>query len=89
MKIKEGLQIRNMAGENVLIMQGRIGADMTKVVSFNSSALWLWNHFQHKEFEEEDVILALINEYKIDREPAERDAQYWINQLHNCNAFEL
>jgi len=44
MRIKKGLKIRNIAGEKVLIMQGQVGVDMTKVISFNNTAEWLWNH---------------------------------------------
>ena len=38
MQIKEGLEIRNIAGEKVLIMQGRYGVDMTRIASFNPTA---------------------------------------------------
>ena len=42
-----------MAGEHVVIMQGRYGADMTRIISLNESALYLWNELQGKEFDTE------------------------------------
>ena len=88
MKIKEGLKIRDIAGEKVLIMQGRIGADMTKLVSFNASAEWLWNCLIEKEFTEEDVVGLLVEQYQIDKETAAKDARVWVEQLMSCKALE-
>ena len=41
MKIREEYKVREMAGEHVVIMQGRLGVDMTKIISLNESALYL------------------------------------------------
>ena len=43
MKIRDQYKVREIAGEHVVIMQGRYGADMTRVISLNESALFLWN----------------------------------------------
>jgi len=88
MKIKEGLEIRNIAGEKVLIMQGRFGVDMTKVVSFNTTAEWLWNSLCDKTFSPEDVARLLTDRFQVDNETAEADAKMWIERLMQCNAFE-
>ena len=89
MKIRKGLKIRNIAGEKVLIMQGRVGADMTKLVSFNPTAEWLWNSFTDKVFTEEDVVNLLMERYGIDSETAAKDAHLWIEQLVSCKALEI
>jgi hypothetical protein len=88
MQIKKGLEIRNIAGENVLIMQGRFGLDMTKVVSFNETAEWLWNTLYGRTFSPEDVIRLLTDRFEIDAETAEADAKKWMDQLLQCNALE-
>jgi len=88
MKIKEGLEIRNIAGEKVLIMQGRFGVDMTKVVSFNATAEWLWNTLHGQPFSLEDVTRLLIERFEVSPETAETDAKKWIEQLQQCNAIE-
>ena len=43
MKIKQEYKVREIAGENVVIMQGGKGADLTKIITLNESALLLWN----------------------------------------------
>ena len=88
MRIKEGLEIRNIAGEKVLIMQGRVGLDMTRVVSFNTTAEWLWNTLSGQTFSLEDVSRLLIERFQIDAETADADAKKWIDQLIQYKAVE-
>ena len=84
MKIKAEYKVRSMAGENVVIMQGTAGSDMTRIISLNASSLLLWNELQGREFKVADVANILVDNYNIDRDTAERDAQKWIEKLAEC-----
>lgn len=84
MKFKEGYKVRSIAGENVVIMQGSAGSDMTRIISLNDSSLLLWNELQGKEFEVADVASILVETYNIDAEVAERDSKAWIEKLAEC-----
>ena len=84
MKFREGFKVRSMAGENIVIMQGTAGSDMTRIISLNDSSLLLWNELQNKEFEVADVANILISNYEIDTETAERDAKAWVEKLAEC-----
>ena len=84
MRFKEGYKVRSMAGENVVIMQGTAGSDMTRIISLNDSSLLLWNALQGKEFEVADVATLLVDEYEIDLETATADAQAWVAKLSEC-----
>ena len=84
MKIRKEYKVRSMAGENVVIMQGSEGCDMTRIISLNESSLLLWNALQGKEFEVKDVASILVETYQIDAELAERDAQAWVEKLAEC-----
>jgi len=88
MQIKKGLEIKNIAGEKVLIMQGRVGVDMTKVVSFNTTSEWLWNTLYDRAFSLEDVTLLLTDRFQVKAGTAEADAKNWVDQLKQCNAIE-
>ena len=81
MQIKKGLEIREIAGEKVLIMQGNVGASMTRVISFNATAEWLWNTLSGQTFSPDDVARLLIERYQIDAATAEADARKWVDQL--------
>ncbi|MEG2365902.1 MAG: PqqD family protein [Alistipes sp.] len=84
MKIRDEFKVREMAGEQVVIMQGRFGADMTKVVALNESSLFLWNELQGREFDAAEVVRLLTEHYDIDAMTAARDAAAWIAKLEAC-----
>lgn len=84
MKIKTEYKVRSMAGENVVIMQGTVGSDMTRIISLNDSSLLLWNELQGKEFEVTDVAAILMKTYEIDSDIAVRDARAWVEKLQEC-----
>ena len=84
MRFKEGYKVRSMAGENVVIMQGNAGSDMTRIISLNDSSLLLWNELQGKEFEVADVANILVETYNIDLAVAENDAKAWVEKLAEC-----
>lgn len=77
-----------MAGEHVIIMQGKHGSDLTKIISLNQSALYLWNELQGKEFDTEVVADMLVERYGIDKGVATTDAERWIERLRECNITE-
>ena len=87
MQIKENLEIRDIAGETVLIMPGRFGLDMTKVVSFNPTAEWLWRSLCGVTFSLADVVRLLVERYQVDAAAAAADAEKWVAQLYQCNAL--
>jgi hypothetical protein len=88
MKFKKEYKVRSIAGENVVIMQGTAGSDMTRIISLNDTSLLLWNELQGKEFEIADVVGVLVENYDIDSATAERDAKAWVEKLHECNLID-
>lgn len=88
MKIREQYKVREMAGEHVIIMQGRVGADMTKVISLNATSHMLYEALQGRDFSVEDVVALLTENYEVDNQTAERDAVAWIEKLRECNLIE-
>ena len=88
MKLKEQYKVREMAGEHVIIMQGKHGSDLTKIISLNESALYLWGELSGKEFSVESVAELLVERYGIDNELAIKDAQRWVDKLVECKVIE-
>lgn len=85
MKFREGYKVRDIAGEHVVIMQGRLGSDMTRVIALNETSLLLWNELQGKDFDAEDVKRILLENYEVEESVAEHDAKAWIEKLTECN----
>lgn len=84
MKILRGLKIREMAGEHVIILPGRYGADMTRVITLNDSARMLCDELLDKDFEVEDAAALLVGRYGIDAGTARRDAAAWVERLRSA-----
>ena len=77
-----------MAGEHVVIMQGSFGSDLTRIISLNSSALYLWQAIEGKEFDVNTIAALLAEEYGIDDQIAATDAQRWVDKLADCGLLE-
>ena len=88
MKFKEGYKVREMAGEYVIIKQGRYGADMTRVIALNATSNLLWQELQGRDFEIEDVVKVLTDNYEIDATVALTDATAWVEKLKECELVE-
>lgn len=81
MKIDSKVKVRNIAGENVVILQGRLGADLTRIVQLNGSSQWLLEQLAGRDFEVSDVVALLTSRYDVDEQTAAADAAKWIEQL--------
>lgn len=88
MRIKQGYKVRELAGENVVIMQGRSGADMTRVISLNNSSLLLWNNLSDVDFSADDVKRILLENYDVDEAVAAADAQAWVEKMQQSGLVE-
>lgn len=88
MKIKSQYKVREMAGENVVIMQGKGASDLTRIISLNESALYLWGELEGKEFDSAKVASLLAERYGIDTDVALRDGERWIERLNECGLLE-
>lgn len=82
MQIKPNIVIHEVAGEHIVM---RVGdgkkADMTTVVAFNPSALLLVERLRGSDFEIEDAVHLLMEEYDVDETTARRDAEAWVAQM--------
>ena len=90
MKLSKNYILRNIAGENLIVKQGTHGVDMTKIISFNSTATELWNRFyeSNEEFTVETAAAFLMEKYSIDEQVALKDAKAWADKLIECGVIE-
>lgn len=88
MRIKSEYKLREVAGETIIVNQGTIGVDMTRIISLNSSAKLLFQELSGKDFELDDVAQVLVNHYGISPEMASEDAAKWVNGLKGCGIIE-
>ena len=88
MRIKQGCKVREIAGENVVVMQGQSGTDFTRIITLNDSALLLWQSLEGKDFATEDVASVLTDNYEVDVTTAAHDAAQWVERMTECGLIE-
>lgn len=79
MKLKKGLELRDVCGEKVVIAQGLENLDFSKMINLNESAAYLWAKAENREFEENDLVNWLCEEYDCTKEQAEKDVQLLVS----------
>ena len=77
--------MRDIAGEHVVIMQGKLGSDVTRVISLNETSLYLWNKLQGADFDAATVRDLLLENYEVAEDVAAADAEAWLRKLEECN----
>lgn len=84
MKIKFNYKLRSIAGETIVVNQGVMGTDLTRIISLNASAKLLYEQLSGKEFVLEDAAKVLEETYGIAHEQAMSDAGKWVEALCGC-----
>lgn len=79
MKIKDGFELRNICGENIIVSHGIENIDFVKVISLNESAALVWKSMIGRDFTIDDMVAALMAEYDVDAETAKADCQTLVD----------
>lgn len=74
MKIIEGFRLRDVMGQATVIGEGVDQVNFNKLITLNSSAAYLWEQVEGKEFDVNMLADLLVDRYGIDRETAEKGA---------------
>lgn len=81
MRIKDNFKVRKIAGENLIVNQGATHSDLTKIISLNETAVYLWNELFGKDFTKDEAAGLLVEKFGIDKETALKDAGKWIDTM--------
>jgi len=88
MKIKPNLHLRSIAGEKIVVVPPRDNGENSHVISLNTTASFIWENFQGKDFEIEDVVRLLLEKYEVDEEKAREDVEMWVSKMETAGAME-
>ena len=88
MKISKNYKIREIAGETIVVNQGTANVNMTRIISLNQTAKFLYEQLQDKEFELEDAAQLLVDAFGITKEVAMKDVAVWVDSLKKCGIVE-
>lgn len=88
MKIVDGFRLRDVMGQATVIGEGVNQVNFNKLITLNSSAAFLWKAVECKEFEVETLKDLLMDEYGIDAQLAEKDAESIAKQWAEAGLVE-
>ena len=87
MKIKDGFILRNVAGNNVVVPIGQATIDFNGMISLNDTGAFIFEQMLN-EITRDELVQAVINEYGIDRELAQKDVDAFIEKIKGEDLFE-
>lgn len=79
MKIKEGFILRTVAGETVALPTGGV-TNLDMMITLNDTGRFLWEKLAVGA-EKEELVEALLGEYDVDRERAEKSVDAFVLRL--------
>lgn len=88
MRIKEGFKLRPLGKEHVVTCENIALINFNKVISLNSSATYLWESVQGKDFTAETLTDLLLDKYDVEREVAAKDVDALVQQLIEAGVVE-
>ena len=80
MKIKDGFILREVAGSYLVVAVGNAVKEFGGIVNLNETGAFLWRLLE-KSSTEPEMVDALLNEYEVDRETAEKDVKAFVDKL--------
>ncbi len=86
MKIRDDYILRTVAGENLVVCVGS-SVNFNSVITLNDTGKFLWEQLT-EENTTENLINALLSEYAVDKETAQRDVEAFIEKLKEKDILE-
>ena len=78
-KLKDGLILREVAGQYVIVPTGKRVREVTSIVYISSSAAYLWDSMKDHEFEKEDLVQRILEHYEgVTKEKAAEDIDKFL-----------
>ena len=87
MKIKDGFILRNVAGNNDVVPIGQATIDFNGMISLNDTGAFIFEQMLN-EITRDELVQAVINEYGIDGELAQKDVDAFIEKIKGEDLFE-
>lgn len=75
----EGLTLRRIGSENVIVAQDRGNINLSRIISLNETAAWLWGALPDTDFDVNELAALLTSQYEVDEATAHSDCTELIN----------
>jgi len=81
MYIRKVYKLQTIAGKSFLFLRKDGEVDMTRILSFNKTSVWLWKQLSDIEFTEDEVFCLLKEHYEGDLSQMKQNLKWWIDSL--------
>lgn len=88
MKVNEGFVLTSVAGSDLVVATGKAAKTLNGYITLNQSARIMWDKLE-KGCSKEDLINAILENYDIDKETAERDVTAFVDKLQKAGVISL
>lgn len=87
MKAVEGMVIREIADETLLIPTGELSNRYNGLITINAVSALVWQMLQN-ECTYEELLQAILNEFEVDEETAGEDLTALLDKLRDMELLE-
>ena len=89
MKVKNGFNLREVCGENIIVTEGDENIDFSNIISMNESSAYLWQEVQKLDnFTIDTLTQLLCEQYEIDDATAKKDVTTLATQWAAAGIIE-
>ena len=90
MKVKDQLVLREIAGQYVIVPVMERVKDVQSMVYISSSAAYLWQYMEGKDFTLDELVDLILAKYKnVTREKAQEDIIAFLQILARNNIMDM
>jgi len=86
MKLKSGLMLRQVAGENVVLSVGS-EVNINGMLTLNDTGVTLWKCLENGA-EKSDLVAALLAEYDVDEQTASAHVEAYVAKLEELGLID-
>lgn len=87
MKIKEGYILREVAGSNIVVPIGNAQVSFNGIMTLNDVGTFIWKLLENGA-DKQQILQAVLDEYDVDSERAERDIAIYLEKLRSKDLIE-
>lgn len=87
LKVKTGFILREVSETFIVLAVGERVKEFNGMITINETGAFLWKILE-KGATQEDLVNALIKEYGIDKELADKDVDAFINKMKGAGLLE-
>ena len=90
MRVKDQLVLREIAGQYIIVPIMERVKEVPSMVYISSSAAYLWQHMEDREFTLDELVDLIISKYKnVTREKAQEDIITFLQILARNNILDM